>query len=98
MLLMYVLTSIIYLLQMLFTNLTTNEEYLLKVLALSSSLYREEQVYPGLDSEVHTLKISRNCDGIQVGGTKFIFSTKYDLISLVSLLNKNLAVGEKERH
>lgn len=38
--------------QMLFTNLTVNQEYLLKVQALTSSLYQENLIYPGTVSEV----------------------------------------------
>ena len=37
---------------MLFTNLTVNQEYLLKVQALTSSLYQENLIYPGTVSEV----------------------------------------------
>ena len=51
---------------MLLTNLTTNEEYLLKIQAVTSSLYQEELNYPGTISETHTLVVSRNCDGILV--------------------------------
>ena len=38
--------------QMLFTNLSVNQEYLLKVQALTSSLYQENLIYPGTVSEV----------------------------------------------
>jgi hypothetical protein len=48
------------LLQMLLTNLTTNVEYELYAQALTSSLYREDLVYPGLLSETHTLTINRS--------------------------------------
>ena len=37
---------------MLFSNLSTNQEYLLKIQALTSSLYQENLVYPGKISEV----------------------------------------------
>lgn len=40
--------------QMLFTNLSVNQEYLLKVQALTSSLYQENLIYPGTVSEVDT--------------------------------------------
>ena len=39
-------------LQMLFSNLSANQEYLLKIQALTSSLYQENLVYPGVISEV----------------------------------------------
>ena len=52
--------------QMLLTNLTTNQEYLLNIQAVTSSLYQEELNYPGAVSETHTLVVSRNCDGILV--------------------------------
>ena len=39
---------------MLFTNLSVNQEYLLKVQALTSSLYQENLIYPGTVSEVDT--------------------------------------------
>ena len=51
---------------MLLTNLTTNQEYLLNIQAVTSSLYQEELNYPGAVSETHTLVVSRNCDGILV--------------------------------
>ena len=37
---------------MLFSNLSVNQEYLLKIQALTSSLYQENLVYPGVISEV----------------------------------------------
>ena len=37
---------------MLFSNLSANQEYLLKIQALTSSLYQENLVYPGVISEV----------------------------------------------
>ena len=37
---------------MLFSNLSTNQEYLLKIQALTASLYQENLVYPGKISEV----------------------------------------------
>ena len=37
---------------MLFTNLSVNQEYLLKVQALTASLYQENLIYPGTVSEV----------------------------------------------
>jgi len=52
--------------KMLLTNLTTNSEYELYTQALTSSLYREDLVYPGLLSETHTLTVNRNCDSILV--------------------------------
>ena len=51
---------------MLLTNLTTNQEYLLNIQAITSSLYQEELGYPGVISETHNLVVSRNCDGILV--------------------------------
>ena len=51
---------------MLLTNLTSNQEYLLNIQAVTSSLYQEELNYPGAVSETHTLVLSRNCDGILV--------------------------------
>ena len=51
---------------MLLTNLTTNQEYLLNIQAVTSSLYQEELSYPGAVSETHTLVVSHNCDGILV--------------------------------
>ena len=39
-------------LQMLFSNLSANQECLLKIQALTSSLYQENLVYPGVISEV----------------------------------------------
>ena len=51
---------------MLLTNLTSNQEYLLNIQAVTSSLYQEELNYPGAVSETHTLVVSRNCDGILV--------------------------------
>jgi len=52
--------------KMLLTNLTTNQEYLLKIQAMTSSLYQEDLVYPGAVSETLNLVVSRNCDGILV--------------------------------
>merc|ERR1719225_1272007 len=52
--------------KMLFTNLSVNQEYLLKVQALTASLYQENLIYPGTVSEAHSLVLSRNCDGILV--------------------------------
>lgn len=52
--------------KMLLTNLTTNQEYLLNIQAVTSSLYQEDLNYPGVVSETHTLVVSRNCDGILV--------------------------------
>lgn len=45
---------------MLLSNLTTNSEYELYTQALTSSLYREDLVYPGLLSETHTLTVNRS--------------------------------------
>jgi len=52
--------------KMLLPNLTTNIEYELYTQALTSSLYREDLVYPGKLSETHTLTVNRNCDSILV--------------------------------
>eukprot|EP00092_Neocalanus_flemingeri_P005720 GFUD01006160.1.p1 GENE.GFUD01006160.1~~GFUD01006160.1.p1 ORF type:complete len:1193 (+),score=156.97 GFUD01006160.1:67-3645(+) len=52
--------------KMLLTNLTTNQEYLLYIQAMTSSLYQEDLIYFGVISETHTLVVSRNCDGILV--------------------------------
>ena len=53
--------------QMLLTNLTTNSEYELYTQALTSSLYREDLVYPGLLSETHTLTVNRSVLNIRPG-------------------------------
>ena len=37
---------------MVFTNLSVNQEYLIRVQALTASLYQENLIYPGLTSEV----------------------------------------------
>ena len=38
---------------MLFSNLSVNQEYLLKIQALTASLYQENLIYPGVISEVN---------------------------------------------
>ena len=58
--------SYISILQMLLTNLTANQEYMIYIQALTASLYKEDLVYEGKVSETHTLVVSKNCDGILV--------------------------------
>ena len=78
---------------MLFTNLSVNQEYLLKVQALTSSLYQENLIYPGTVSEVFCSFNFKRKNFMLEMKTELCFNLFYRLFLLSKILLINISLN-----